>query len=53
MCAQVLNKVLLVPLLLHGRETMVWKEKERSRIRSVQMDNVKRFVGYLEIVLNA
>ena len=26
-------------------ETMLWKEKERSRIRDVQMDNLKGLLG--------
>ena len=32
-CAIVLHTTLLVPVLMYGRETMIWKEKERSRIR--------------------
>ena len=31
----VLHETLLVPVLIHGSETMIWKEKERSRIRGV------------------
>ena len=27
-------------VLLHGNETLVWREKERSRVRAVQMDNL-------------
>ena len=34
----VLHKTLLGPVLKYGRETMLWKEKEISRIRAVQMD---------------
>ena len=37
-CARVLHETLLVPVLMYSSETMVWKEKERSRIRVVQMD---------------
>ena len=40
-CDRVLHETLLVPVLIHGSETMIWKEKERSRIRGVQ-----RFAGY-------
>ena len=29
----VLHETLLVPVLMYGSETMIWKEKERSRIR--------------------
>ena len=31
----VLNKILLVPVLMYGSETMLWEEEERSRIRVV------------------
>ena len=34
-CARVLHKTLLVPVLTYGNETMLWKEKERSRVRTV------------------
>ena len=30
---------MLVHFLNYGSERMIWKEKERSRIRAVQMDN--------------
>ena len=38
-------ETLLVPILVYGRETMLWKEKERSRIRVVQMDNLRGLLG--------
>ena len=44
-CARVLPETLLVPVLMYDRETMLWKEKERSRIRAVQMDNLRGFLG--------
>ena len=37
--ARVLHLTLIVPVLKYGIETMLWKEKEVSRIRAVQMDN--------------
>ena len=37
-CARVLDKSLLMPAPTYGSETMIWMEKERSRIRVVQMD---------------
>ena len=40
-CARVLHSTLLVPFHIYGRETMLWKEKERSRIRALQMDNLR------------
>ena len=44
-CARVLHETLLVPVLAYGSETMLWKEKERSRIRAVQMDNLRGLLG--------
>ena len=37
----VLHKILLVPVLMYGSETMLWKKEERSGIRAVQMDNLR------------
>ena len=39
-CTRVLHETLLVPFLLYGSETMLWKEKERSRVRTLQMVNL-------------
>ena len=39
--ARVLHEALLVPVLMYGRETILWKEKERSRVRTVQMENLR------------
>ena len=36
---------LLVPVLMYGSETMIWMEDERSRIRAVQMDKIRSFLG--------
>ena len=41
----VLNETLLVPVFMYGNETMLWREKERSRVRAVQMDNLRRLLG--------
>ena len=40
-CARILHETLLVPIFMYDSETMLWKEKERSRIRAVQMDNLR------------
>ena len=40
-----LHETLLVPVLMYDSETTLWKEKERSRIRAIQMDNLKRLLG--------
>ena len=43
--ARVLHETLLVPVLTYGSETVLWKEEERSRIRAVQMDNLRGLLG--------
>ena len=44
-CVMVLHESLLVPILTYGSETMIWREKERSRIWDVQMDNLRCLLG--------
>ena len=44
-CARVLHETLLVPVPMYDSETMLWSEKERSRVRAVQMDNLRRWLG--------
>ena len=34
-----------MPVHMNGNETMLWKEKERSRVRAVRMDNIRRLLG--------
>ena len=41
----VLHESLLVPVLMYGNETMLWKEKERSRISAVQRDKFRGLLG--------
>ena len=41
----VLHETLLVPVLMYGSETMLWKEKARSRVRAVHMDNLRGLLG--------
>ena len=35
----------LVPVLMYGCKTMLWKENERSRIRVVKIDNLRGLLG--------
>ena len=49
-CAWVLHNTLQVPILMYGNETMTWKEKESSRIKNGQMDNLR---GWMDRVPNA
>ena len=53
-CMRVLLEGLFVPLLLYGSETMIWREKERSRINTVQIDNPRGLLGIksMDTVLN-
>ena len=44
-CARVMHESLLLPVLTYGNETMIWREKERSMIRTVQMKNLKGLLG--------
>ena len=41
-------------VLMYGSETMIWK-KDRSRVRAVQMDNLRGLLGIkrMDRVLNA
>ena len=41
----VLHETLVFPVLMYGSETMLWKERERSRVRAVQMDNFRGLLG--------
>ena len=36
-------------VLIYGSETMIWKEKERSKIRAVQMDNLRCLLDIMKI----
>ena len=49
----VLHETLLVPVLVYGNNTMLWKE-ERSRIKVVQMNNLRGLLGIrrMDRVLN-
>ena len=45
LCARVLHEGLLVPVLLYGSEATVRRENDRSRIRAVQIDNLRGMQG--------
>ena len=44
-CTRIFHETLLLPVLMYVSETMLWREKERSRERAVQMDNLRGLVG--------
>ena len=46
-CAKVLHESSLVPVLMYGRQSMIWKE-ERSSIRDVPDGQPQRFAWYQE-----
>ena len=48
-CSGVLQESLLVPVLTYGNETIIWRKKERSSIRVVQMDNLRGLLGIRKI----
>ena len=48
-CARVLHEGLLGPVLLYGSYTLIYREKERSRIRAVQMDNFRGLLGVMRM----
>ena len=53
-CARVLHETSLVPVLMYGSETMIGKEREISRIRAVQMNNLRGLLGIrMDKFLNA
>ena len=41
----VLHETMLIPVLVYGSETRLWKKEKRSRIRAIQMDNLKGLLG--------
>ena len=46
-CVRVLHESFLLPIIMYGSETMILRE-EKSRIRTVQMDNLSGLLGYQE-----
>ena len=40
-----MHELLLVPVLTYSSEKIIWREKERSRIWDVQMDNLRGLQG--------
>ena len=44
-CVKVVHESLIVPVLTYGSEAMIWRGKKRSRIRDVQMVNLRGSLG--------
>ena len=44
-CARVLHELFLVPVLTYDSEMMIYREKEMSRNRTLQMKNLKGLIG--------
>ena len=40
-CTRVFYETVLVPILMYSSETMIRKEMERTKIRAVQMNNLR------------
>ena len=51
----VFYEILLVSVLMYGSKTMLWRKKERSRVKAVQMDNLRGLLSIrrMDRVLNA
>ena len=45
-CARFLHETLLLPVLMYGSDTMLWREKESSRVRAVQIHDLN---GLLDV----
>ena len=48
-CSLSVLETLLVPILMYGSETMLRRERERSRVRAVQNDNFRGLLGIRRI----
>ena len=46
-CARVLDEALLMPVLMYGSKTMIWKENERSGL-GCTYEHLQRFSGHQE-----
>ena len=44
-CARLLHETLFITVLMYGSERMIQKDEERSRIRDVQMNNLRGLLG--------
>ena len=44
-----LHEATLLSVLLHGNEKMLWREKEKSRIKVVQIDNLRGLLNIRSI----
>ena len=47
---RVLHELLLISVLLYSSEKMIWKEKERSRIWAVQMEDFRGLVSIRRMI---
>ena len=48
--ARFLHETSFMPAPMYGSETVIWKEKERSRIRAVHMDNLRALLGIRKMI---
>ena len=47
--ARVMHDRLFVPVILHGSNTVLWKDKERYMIRATEVGNLKNLLGLRKI----
>jgi hypothetical protein len=48
-CMKVLHESMLIPVLMYGSESMVWKKRYRDKMQAVQMDNLRGVLGVRRI----
>ena len=48
-CARVLSEILLMPVFMYDSETVIRMGKEKSRIRAVQMENLRCLLGIMKM----
>lgn len=44
-CARLLHETMLISTLVYGGETMIWKAVLKSKIKAVQIDNLRAVIG--------
>ena len=44
-----MHEKFFVPILMYGSEKMLWREKKKSSVRAVQMDNLRGLLGFMRM----
>lgn len=43
-CVRVLHKNMVIPPAMYGSKTIIWKEREGSKTRTVQVNNLGQYL---------